>query len=121
MNAAVENGVDIGQGTAVEDREFEVVELDDDVVDSHADEGGKKMLRGGDQYALAHEAGGVADLGDVATDGGDFEVVEVGAAKDNAGTGRSRQEAHGNGCAGMQTDSREGERFSERLLHVGRV
>ena len=52
------------------------------------------MLGGGDEHALAHEAGGVADLGDVAADGGNFEVVEVGAAEDDAGTGGRGQQAH---------------------------
>ncbi len=90
---ALENGLDIGQGAAVEDGQFEVVELDDDVVDAHADERGEQMFGGGDEHALAHQAGGVADLGDVAADGWDFEVVEIGAAEDDAGAGGSGQEA----------------------------
>ncbi len=80
-------GFDVGQGGAVEDGDFEVVELDDDVVDAEADERGEQVFGGGDEDALAHEAGGVGDLGDVAAVGGDLEVVEVGAAEDDAGAG----------------------------------
>ena len=54
---------------------------------------GEQMLGGGDQHALAHQAGGVADFGHIAADGGNFEVVEVGAAEDDAGASRSGQEA----------------------------
>ena len=87
LDADVVEGFDIGKRAAVEDGEFEVVDLDDDVVDAGADAGGEKVLGGGDEDALAHEAGGVGDLGDVAAGGGDFEVVEVGAAEDDAGAG----------------------------------
>ena len=51
------------------------------------------MLGGGDEDALAHETGGVGNLGHVAADGLDFEVVEVGAAEDDAGAGGSRKES----------------------------
>ena len=62
------------------------------------------MLGGGDEDALAHEAGGVADFGDVAAVGGDFEVVEVGAAEDDAGAGGGGDQAHGDGGAGVEAD-----------------
>jgi hypothetical protein len=42
------------------------------------------VLGGGDEDALAHEAGGVTDFGDVAAGCWDFEVVKVGAAEDYA-------------------------------------
>src|ERR1700728_1557833 len=89
----------IGQGTAVEDRQFEVVDFDDDVVDAGAEKRGEQVLRGGDEHALAHEAGGVADFGDVTPDGGNIEAIEVGTAKDDAATGRSGQKLHANGRA----------------------
>ena len=61
---------------------------DQRVVDTHADKGGQAdLFGGGDEHALAHEAGGVADLGDVATYCGNFEVVEVGAAENDARAG----------------------------------
>ena len=65
------------------------------------------MLGGRDEHALAHERGGVGDLGDVAAGGVDFEVVEVRAAEDDAGAGGGGDEAHGDGGPGVQTHSLE--------------
>ena len=42
LDADVLEGFDIGQRAAVEDGQFQVVELDDDVVDAGADEGGER-------------------------------------------------------------------------------
>ena len=106
-DAGVENGFDVRQGTAIEDGEFEVIEFDDDIVDAHADEGRKQVFGGGDEHTLAHEAGGVADLGDVASGGRNLKVVEVGAAENNARSGSSRQQPHGNRRTGMEPYARE--------------
>src|SRR5580693_4271534 len=54
-----------GLGGTVEDGDFYVVEVDEDVVDAVGVGGGEKMLGGGEQDALLHEAGGVADARDV--------------------------------------------------------
>ncbi len=86
-------GLHVGEGAAVEDGDFEVVDLDDHVIDAHADESGEEVLGGLDEDRLAHEGGRIADLGDVAAGGGDFEVVEVGAAEDDAGAGGARGRA----------------------------
>ena len=105
FEADVTEGLGVGQGTAVEDGELEVVELDEDVIDAHAEEGRKQVLGGGDEDALTHEAGGVADFGDVAAGGVDFKVVEVGAAEDDAGTGGSRKQAHTHGSAAVKANA----------------
>ena len=98
-------GLGVGQGAAVKDGELEIVEIDDYVIDTGAEQCGEQMLGGGDENALAHEAGGVTDFGDVAADGGDFEVVEVGAAEDHAGSGGCRQETHAHGCAAVEANA----------------
>ena len=118
-DAGLEKGFNIGQCAAVENGEFEVVELDDDVVDAHADEGGEQVFGGGDEHALAHEAGGVADLGDVAAVGGNLKVVEVGAAKDNARSGRRRQQPHGDRRTGMEPYACEFNLGGDGLFQVG--
>ena len=84
LEAGGEDGGDVGEGAAVENGDFEVIDFYDDVVDAEADESGEQVLGGLDEDALAHERGGVADAGDVAAGGGDLEVVEVGAAEDDA-------------------------------------
>ena len=42
------------------------------------------MFGGGDEHALFHQAGGVADARHVAADRLDFKAVEIGAAKNHA-------------------------------------
>ena len=84
---------------------FEVVHLDDDVVHAEADKRGEQVLGGGNQHGLTHQAGGVADLGDVAAVGGDFEVIQIGPAEDDARTCRRGDQPHGNLCARVQADA----------------
>jgi len=107
LEAGGEDGGDVGEGAAVEYGDLEVVDFDDDVVDAEADEGGEQVLGGLDEDALAHEGGGVGDARYVAAGGGNFEVVEVGAAEDDAGAGGGGDEAHGDGGPGVQTHSLE--------------
>ena len=79
------------------------------------------MLGGLNQDALAHEAGGVADPGHVATGGGNLKVVQIGAAEDDARAGRSGQQAQGNGRAGVQPHSGELKWCDDRLFQVGGI
>ncbi len=79
--------IDEGLAAAVDDGDFEVVEFEGDVVDAEAVEGAEEVFGGGNEDALAHEAGGVADAGDVFIAGGDGEIVEVGAAENDTGAG----------------------------------
>jgi hypothetical protein len=48
------------------------------------------MLRGGEQDALLHEAGGIADPGDIVTVGFDREIVEVDSTENDASVRGSR-------------------------------
>jgi hypothetical protein len=63
------------------------------------------MFGGGDQDALAHQAGGVADARHVAPEGGDGKIVEVGPEKNDAGGGRRRKNADRDGNAAVKPDS----------------
>ena len=63
------------------------------------------MLGGGDEHTLAHDAGGVADLGDIPAGGGDLVVVQVGAAKNDSRARRSGQQSHVHRCPAVETDS----------------
>jgi hypothetical protein len=47
------------------------------------------VLGGGDEHALFHEAGGVADAGYVAAGGFDLKAIEIDAAKNDSRSGRS--------------------------------
>jgi len=97
--------LDEGLRAAVENGKLEIVELDDGVVDAHANEGGEKVLGGGDEHAFLHERSGVADLGDVAADGCDFEAIEVGAAENNARVGRGGKDAEMDGSTAVESDA----------------
>ena len=98
-----------GAGAAVEDGELEVVELDYGVVDAYADEGGEQVLGGRDQDALFHQAGGVADAGDVAAAGFDGEAIEIGAMEDDARAGGSGQDSEVDGSSAVEADSGAGD------------
>src|SRR5579862_8044115 len=102
-NAYLTNHVHKRLGAAIEDGKFEVVELNNRVVNSQADEGGKHVLGSGDEYALLHQASGVADPGHVAADGLDFNAMEIGAAEDDAGARGRGQDAHGDRRPAVQT------------------
>ena len=54
------------------------------------------MLGRGDQNALLHQTGGVADSGYIAADGLDFKTVEISAPEDDAGIRGAGQDAEGN-------------------------
>ena len=110
--------LDVGQGAAVQDGQLQVVQLGNHVVHAHADERGEQMLGGGDQHALAHQAGGVADFGHIAANGGNFKVVQVRAAEDNARSGRRGQKAHGDRRSGMQPHPAELQGRGDRLFQM---
>src|SRR6185295_2661785 len=54
--------VDERLSAAVQDWHFEVIDFYESVVDAHAIERAQQMFRGGNQNALPHQAGGIADL-----------------------------------------------------------
>lgn len=78
-------------GGTVENGDFDVVQVDEDVVDAEGIGGGEKMLGGGEQDALLHKAGGVADASNVVAVGFDGKIVEVNAAENDTGVRRSRE------------------------------
>ena len=118
LEAGSEDGGDVGERAAVEDGDLEVVDLDDDVVDAEADEGGQEVFGGLDENALAHEGSGVGDASDVAAGCGDFEVVEVGATEDDAGASWGGDEAHGDGGSRVQAHSVEVQRRMDGVLEL---
>ena len=93
------------QPAAIQDRHFQVVDLDEGVVDSHGVEHAQQVLGGGDQHALAHQAGGVADARHVPPTGGDREVVQIGAHEDDAGGGGSGKDPDVYGNAAVKPDA----------------
>ena len=72
MRAAIENG------------ELQVIQLHDGVVDAATDQGGEQVLGGGNQHALFHQTGGIADPGYILAHGLHFKAVQISSAEDYA-------------------------------------
>jgi len=89
-------------GGTVEDGNFDVVEVDKNVVDAVGIGGGKKVFSGGEEDALLHETGCVTDAGDIVTMGFNGEIIEIDAAEDDAGVGGSGAEAEFGMDAGVE-------------------
>ena len=94
-----------GLGAAVKDGELKVVEFHEGIVDAEPGECGKQVFGGGDQNTFFHQAGGVADAGDVAAGGFNLKAVQISAAEDDTGARRRRQNAHVDFRAAVQSYS----------------
>jgi hypothetical protein len=92
-----------GFGGTIEDGDFDIVDIDENVVDAIGIGGGEEVLGGGKKDALLHEAGGVADASNVVAVGFNGEVVEVNAAKNDAGVRRRRLKTKLRVDAGVET------------------
>lgn len=82
-------------GGAVQDRHFDGIDVDVDVVDAAGIDRGKEMLGGGQQHALLHQAGGIAYAGNVVPLGFDGEVIQIDSTENNAGLRWCGDQAHG--------------------------
>src|SRR5512137_379809 len=72
-------------GAAIHDRYFAGAQLDDQVVDAEAREGGHEVLDGGDRTGVCREAGAERGLADVTGLRRNVDqLVEVRAAEDDA-------------------------------------
>ena len=101
-DSALAYGFHKRQRAAVENGELQVVQLDDGIVDAATDQGGEQMLGGGNEHALFHQTGGVADPGHVPAHRFQFKAVEVGATKDHARSRRRRQDPQLDRSTAMQ-------------------
>jgi len=73
---------------AVQDRDLDRIYVDEDVVDAAGIDRREEVLGGGEENALFHEAGGVTHARYVVALRFDGKVIEVHAAKNDAGFGR---------------------------------
>ena len=90
---------------AIQDGQFEVVQLDDGIVNASSDESRKQMLGRRNEHAFFHQAGGVADAGDVAADGLNRKAVKVNPMEYDARTRGRRQDSQMDRSAAVQADS----------------
>jgi len=92
-------------GRAIEDGHLDGVNIDKHIVYAAGVDRCQKMLSGGQEDALFHQAGGVADAGDVFPARLDDEIVQVRTSKHDAGIGRCRNQADMAKDSGMETDA----------------
>src|SRR6266853_3117680 len=88
--------------TAVQNWQFQVIQFNHRVINAGANECREQVLGGRDQNPLFHQARGVADAGDVATDRLDLKSFQISAAKDDARTRGRRKYAQRDGGAAVQ-------------------
>src|SRR5690242_5765155 len=101
-NAGAMNGLYEGLCAAVKNRQIQVVELNDRIIDAASYQGRKQMLGSGDEHAFFHQAGGVTDSGHVSPQRFHFKTVEIHAAKLDTGTRWGRQDAQTYGCTAVK-------------------
>ena len=101
------DGFRIGQCAAVEDRNLEIVEFDNGIVDTQAVERRKQVLDRGNPDATAHQRRGIGDPCDRTDIRPKFEIVEIDAPEDDALSGRSWKNTHRGSLTGVQADSAE--------------
>src|SRR6266850_1172600 len=93
-NAALLQHLHKRLGGAVQDRYFNRINVDENVVNAAGIDGGEQVLGGGEQNALLHEARGIAYARDVVALRLDRKVIEVHPAKHDARFGRCRGETN---------------------------
>ena len=94
----------IRRPAAVQDGNFQVVDLDVSIVHAHAVKHAEQVLGGGDEHALPHQASGVADAGHVAPKGRNGEIIEIGSEEDNARGRRRGKNSNRDGDAAVKSD-----------------
>src|SRR4030095_16838681 len=70
----------VWEGTAVKNRNLEIVEFDVGVVDADSVQRRQKMLDGRNPHAMTHERGRIGDTRYRGNVGSQFEIVEIDAA-----------------------------------------
>src|ERR1700722_19101097 len=84
--------IDVRLRRPVENRQFQRVQLNINIVDAAGVQGCQYMLDGGEQHSLFHQAGGIADACDVANVSFNLETIEIDTAEYDACIGRSGDE-----------------------------
>src|SRR5580704_12407162 len=90
---------------AVENGDFDSVDIAVDVIDATSVKSRKKMFSSGEQDALLHQARGVTDARHVAAVSLNFKIVEIHAAEDNARVGWCGIQADAAANGSMKTNS----------------
>ena len=110
------NGIGKGAGTAIQNRDFEVVHVHVCVVDTNAVERRKQMFDRGNPDAFRHQRRGVRHARNRRHVGMDFEVVEIDTAEYDACGCTSRQYPERNRDTRVEAHTRELDRTGKRAF-----
>src|SRR5690349_6250971 len=102
------NKVDKRRRAAVHDRDFRMIELDDDVVDPQADKSREQVLNCLNRAILERQPSRVLNAAEMCDDGGNFKTAEVCAPEANAVVCWRRLQRQRDLLTGMKTDSGAG-------------
>ena len=100
----------------IEDGHFKIVNFDENVVHPAGIDRGKKMLGRREEYALLHQAGGVADARDVPDMRFDPEAIKIGPAEHDSSSSRRRNQPQMRLNCGMKPDTCRLDRPDNRVL-----
>src|SRR5260370_22556182 len=106
------------RSAAVHDRPLRRVQLDDDVVDAHADERRQKMLDRLDRDLIAGQAGGELNPGEIVDRRRHLVIAQIRAAKTDAEISRGGSQRKTDSIAGVETNSIAGDRATKCALYV---
>ena len=118
LHAGLVDEIDEWRRAAVHDRHFRRVELDNDVVDPHADERGKEMLDRLDRDFVARQAGRKLNPRQIVHGRGHFVIAQIDATEPDAEISRCRLEGEIDLVAGVKTDSVTRNLTTKRTLCV---
>ena len=102
------NQIDERRRAAVHDRHFRRVQLDDDVVDAHADERRQQVLDRLDRHLVARQPGRELNARQVVHRRRHLVIAQIGAAETDAEVRRRGLECEIDLVAGVKTDSDAG-------------
>ena len=88
LHARFVNQIDERRGTAIHDRHFGRVQLDDHVVHAHADERREQMFDRLDRHLVTRQTGGELNAREVVHRGRHLVIAQIGTAKPDAKIGR---------------------------------
>ena len=89
----------------VEDRHFQIVDLDARIINAARVEGAQQVLGGRQQDAFAHQAGRVADSGDMPPISGNLERVKIRPHENDATARRRRENSQRDVLSAVETDT----------------
>jgi len=92
-------------GGAIQNGNFDGIDIDEDVVYAAGIDGSEEVFRSGQEHAFFHQAGGVTDARDVLSMSFNGKIIEINATKDDARVCGSRNQTNFAADTRVETDT----------------